>query len=70
MKARNERENRKFCKSDLFLRASTCHNSYVQITGKAVNHGDLKGMKVPYVIKFVGKIHFINVLTKEFQKHE
>ena len=48
-----------------FLRASTCRKCHVQINGKAGNHGDLKIMKVPCIITFVGKSHFISVLTNE-----
>ena len=46
------------------------HKCYVKITGKAVNYGDFKGMKVPYTVNLVGKSHFIDVLAKELQKHE
>ena len=47
-----------------------CRECYVKIAGKAVNHGDLKGIKVPCIIKFVGENHFIDMLAKELQKHE
>ena len=41
-----------------------------EIAGEAVNHRDLKEMKFPYIINFVGESHFINLLTKELQKNE
>ena len=46
-------ENCKIRKIDLFLKTRTCDKCFVEITGKAVNHGDLKGMKAPCIIKFV-----------------
>ena len=53
-----------------FLKESTDHKCYVEITGKAVDHGDLKRMKVPCIIKFIGESHFIYVLTNDLQKHK
>lgn len=53
-----------------FLKASTCHACSVKITGKTVNHDNPKEMKGPYIIKYVGEGHFIDVLTKKLQKHK
>ena len=44
-----------------FLKANPFLKGYVEITGKAVNHGDLKGMRAPCIIKFAGKSYFIEV---------
>ena len=63
---------RRFAKMIFFTswKQALSHKCYVKITGKAVNYGDFKGMKVPYTVNLVGKSHFIDVLAKELQKHE
>ena len=51
------------------MKGSTDHKCYVEITAKAINQGDLKGMNVSCIIEFVGECHFVDVLTKDLQKH-
>ena len=53
-----------------FLKARAYHNCNVEVTGKAVNYGHLKEMKVPCIIKFIGESPFIDVITNELQKHK
>ena len=52
-----------------FLRASEYHCCRVYVTGKAVNQGDNKGMKVPCTLLFKGQSEFVDVLYQELKKH-
>lgn len=47
-----------------FLRASKDNSCAATITGKTVNEGDGKGMKVPCRLSFTGESKFIDVLKK------
>ena len=52
------------------MKGSTGHKCYVEITAKAIYHGDLKGMNVPCIIEFVAYCYFVEVSTKDLQKHK
>ena len=52
-----------------FLRAKEYHECTVRVTGKAVNEGDNKGMKVPCKLMFKGQSLNIDILKKELKKH-
>ena len=52
-----------------FLRATEYHCCRVYVTGKAVNQGDNKGMKVPCTSLFKGQSEFVDVLYQELKKH-
>ena len=52
-----------------FLRASQYNRCNVRVTGKAVNQGDGKGMKIPCMLTFKGQSEFVEVLIQELKKH-
>ena len=52
-----------------FLRASENNECKVRITGKAVNQGDNKGMKVPCILMFKGQTQFVDILSNELKKY-
>lgn len=60
----------RFAKTIFYLlRASEYHECKVRITGKAINEGDKKGMKVPCILMFKGQTQFIDILSNELEKH-
>ena len=52
-----------------FLQANEHHECTVRVTGKAVNQGDTKGMKVPCILMFKGQREYVDVLNKELKKY-
>ena len=52
-----------------FLRESQYNRCNVRVTGKAVNQGDGKGMKIPCMLTFKGQSEFVDVLIQELKKH-
>ena len=51
------------------LRASEYHGCRVRVTGKAVNQGDDKGMKIPCILIFKEQTEFVDILSQELKKH-
>ena len=45
-----------------FLRASEYHGCRVRVTGKAVNQGDDKGIKIPCILIFKGQSELADIL--------
>ena len=52
-----------------FLRANKYHGCRVHATGKAVNQGDDKSMKISCILIFKGKSEFIVILSQELKQH-
>lgn len=52
-----------------FLRANERNKCSLIVTGKAVNQGDGKGMKVPCKLFFSGEGSFINILKDQLLKN-
>ena len=52
-----------------FLRASQYRRCNVRVTGKAVNQGDNKGMKIQCIVTFKGQSESIDVFSQELKKH-
>ena len=48
-----------------FLQASKYHGCSVRVTGKAVNQGDVVGMKIACILIFIGKLEVVDVLSQE-----
>ena len=64
MKGKSER----FAKTIFyFLRASEYHECRVRVTGKAVNKGDDKGMKISCILIFKGQSEFVDILSQELK---
>ena len=51
-----------------FLHACNLNTCSVEITGKAINQGDGKGMKVPCKLYFSADDSFINILEQQLPK--
>ena len=51
-----------------FLQACNLNTCSVEITGKAINQGDVKGMKVPCKLYFSADDSFINILEQQLPK--
>ena len=51
-----------------FLRANISNKCSVEVTGKAINQGDGKGMKVPCKLYFSTNENFIKILKEKLPK--
>ena len=51
-----------------FLRANISNKCSVEVTGKAINQGDGKGMKVPCKLYFSANENFIKILKEKLPK--
>ena len=53
----------------LLFTGSKYHGCRFRVTGKAVNQGDDKGMKIPCISIFEEQLKFLDILSQELKKH-
>ena len=60
-------KNRKYAKAIFhFLKTDLLNISHPKTTGKAVNLGDNKGMRIPCLLQFTGNCKMMNILQELF----